>query len=87
MAQFWTFGIDPSLTTMKTSFYTYLSSGYGTLWFVLFAFSFVTQSHVSAGKFGYYGFPVIALIYAFYRRAADREKMRKIVQPGLDAGK
>jgi hypothetical protein len=70
---------------MKTSFYTYFSSAYGTLWFVVIVFSFITQSHVRTGELGYYGFPVIALIYAFYRRSTDTAKLTKdkthIIEP------
>jgi hypothetical protein len=61
---------------MRTSFYTYFTSGYGTLWFAMFAVSFVTDSQVQAGEFGYYGFPIIAVIYAFYRRTSDANKLR-----------
>jgi hypothetical protein len=60
---------------MRTSFFTYFTSGYGMLWFLLFAVSFLTQSHINTGPFGFYGFPIIALIYAFYRRASDADKL------------
>jgi len=56
---------------MKTSFWTYFTSGYGTIWIVLLGCSLITQSHIDAGMFGLIGFPIIALIYAGIRRSMD----------------
>jgi hypothetical protein len=56
---------------MRTTFYTYFSSAYGTLMLGMFVLSFVTNSNVHIGQFGYYGFPIIALIYACYRLDND----------------
>jgi hypothetical protein len=61
---------------MRTSFFTYFTSAYGTLVFVMFTLSFVTDSHVNTGELGYYGFPVFALIYALYRRSRDTARLR-----------
>jgi hypothetical protein len=61
---------------MSPSFYTYFSSGYGTMWLALLAFSIVTNSHVDTGEFGLIGFPIMAAIYAFYRRKSDADKSR-----------
>jgi hypothetical protein len=58
---------------MKTSFWTYFTSGYGTLWLVLLGLGLVTQSHIDAGLFGLIGFPIIAAIYAWIRRSKDAE--------------
>ena len=58
---------------MRTSFWTYFTSGYGTLWLVLLGLGLVTQSHIDAGLFGLFGFPIIALIYASIRRSKDAE--------------
>jgi len=66
---------------MRTSFYTYFSSGYGTLWLVLLAVSIISQSRVDTGNFGLFGFPVIAAIYAFFRRSTDEDKLRQSPPP------
>ena len=58
---------------MKTSFWTYFTSGYGTLCLVLLGLSLITQSHIDAGLFGLIGFPIIAGIYAWIRRSKDDE--------------
>ena len=46
------------------------------MWLALFLWSFISHSNVRAGEFGYYGFPIIALVYAFYRRSSDTTKLR-----------
>jgi hypothetical protein len=51
-------------------FYGYFAAAYGTIWFCLMLAAVVTQSHINAGAFGLYGFPVIALIYAIIRSLA-----------------
>jgi hypothetical protein len=66
---------------MRTSFYTYFSIGYGTLWLVLLAVSVITQSRVDTRNFGLYGFPVLAAIYAFFRRTTDADKLRQPPPP------
>jgi hypothetical protein len=60
---------------MRTSFYTYFSSAYSTLWLIMFAIAFLTTSHVDAGVFGVIGFPIISAIYAFMRRTNDKHKL------------
>jgi hypothetical protein len=51
-------------------FYGYFAAAYGTIWFCLMLAAVVSQSHINAGAFGLYGFPVIALIYAIIRSFA-----------------
>ena len=51
-------------------FYGYFAAAYGTIWFCLMLAAVVSQSHINAGAFGLYGFPVIALIYAIIRSLA-----------------
>jgi hypothetical protein len=60
---------------MKTSFWTYFTSGYGTIWLILLGCSLVTQEHLDAGLFGLIGFPVIAALYAGIRRSNDSARM------------
>lgn len=55
----------------RTSFWTYFSSGYGTLWIVVLGVALISQSHIDTGAFGLFGFPVIALVYALVRRSSD----------------
>lgn len=49
-------------------FYLNFSSCYGTIWLVMVGLALVTQSHIDAGAFGMYGFPLVALLYALVRR-------------------
>jgi hypothetical protein len=48
-------------------FYGHFAAAYGTMWLCLMLAAVVTQSHINAGAFGLYGFPVIALLYAIVR--------------------
>ncbi len=48
-------------------FYGYFAAAYGTFWLVILGAAVLTQSNVNAGEFGLYGFPLIALLYAFAR--------------------
>jgi hypothetical protein len=66
---------------MRTTFFTYFTSAYGTIWLAMFALAFVTQSHIDTGVIGLLGFPIIALIYAFYRRRSDSFKLSRSVRP------
>ena len=68
---------------MKTSFWTYFTSGYGVLLLILLGLSLITRSHIDAGLFGLIGFPVIAAIYAWVRRSKDAEAKRseRVVLP------
>jgi hypothetical protein len=44
---------------------------YGTIWLLVLGLSVITQSHINAGAFGLFGFPIIALVYAGIRIGAD----------------
>jgi hypothetical protein len=68
---------------MRTSFYTYFSSAYGTIWLALFVVSFVTQSHINTGAFGLCGFPLLALGYALYRRSTDEDQLAELERQNL----
>ena len=61
---------------MRTSFWTYFTSGYGMLWLTLLFCSLITQTHIDAGLFGLIGFPLIALVYAGIRRSQDADRER-----------
>ena len=67
-------------------FYGYFAAAYGTIWFCLMLAAVVTQSHINAGPFGLYGFPVIAFVYALLRSAGasadtdETEFLRRRVQ-------
>jgi hypothetical protein len=60
---------------MRTSFYTYFSSGYGTIWLIMIGWSLITRNHLETGSFGLIGFPIIAAIYAALRRSSDADKL------------
>ena len=63
-------------------FYEHFACAYGTLWLLIFVAAFASQSHINAGAFGVFGFPIIALIYAIARTAGtsaqvdDRTQMQ-----------
>jgi hypothetical protein len=59
-------------------FYEHFACAYGTIWLLLLACSFAIQEHIDAGAFGLFGFPVIALIYAFVRRSSDKRNSDEI---------
>lgn len=54
---------------------------YGMLWFIPMAASFMSQTHINTGEFGYYGFPLISLIYAFIMYF--RQKLRQDSEPSI----
>jgi len=56
---------------MKTSFWTYFTSGYGMIWMFFLGAALIAQKHLDAGLFGLFGFPVIAVIYAWIRCSKD----------------
>jgi len=67
---------------MRTSFYTYFSSCYGTIWLALLVFCFTTHSNINTGEIGLIGFPIIAAIYAGWRRADDADTLAGDGQEG-----
>lgn len=52
-------------------FYEHFACAYGTIWLLMLLVALVTQSKIDAGLFGMIGFPIMALIYAFVRRAGE----------------
>ncbi len=67
-------------------FYGHFAAAYGTIWFCLMLVAVITQSHINAGAFGLWGFPVIAVLYALlrsaggYAQADELEFLRERVQ-------
>lgn len=59
-------------------FYGYFAAAYGTFWFCLFVAALVSQKHINAGPFGFYGFPIIAFLYALFRSLAASDPSREI---------
>lgn len=59
---------------MKTSFWTYFTSAYGMLWLALLGCSLIAQARLDAGVFGLIGFPIISVIYAWFRRSRNSEE-------------
>lgn len=57
-------------------FYEHFACAYGTIWLAMLGCSLLSQQHINTGAFGLFGFPVIALVYAFIRRAVQ--------EPGVD---
>jgi hypothetical protein len=51
-------------------FYGYFASAYGTFWFCLMLLALLTQKHINAGEFGFFGFPILAFLYALIRMGA-----------------
>ena len=58
-------------------FYQHFAVAYGTFWLLLFMAAFVSQSHINAGEFGVFGFPIMALIYAFLKFNAENDAERR----------
>lgn len=54
------------------SFFTYFTSGFGTLFLVALLVSLVTGERVDTGAFGLIGFPLLALLYAIARKVSGR---------------
>jgi len=52
-------------------FYEHFACAYGTIWLVLLGCSLLIQEHIDVGAFGLFGFPIIALVYAFIRKAGQ----------------
>ena len=44
-------------------FYLHFAAAYGTIWLAMLLAAVFSQSHINAGEFGLYGFPIIALVY------------------------
>ena len=67
-------------TQMK--FYGHFAAAYGTIWLLLLGLALITQSHVDAGAFGFFGFPLISLVYAWIRAANDspRSEVQRLRQ-------
>jgi hypothetical protein len=53
-------------------FYGHFAAAYGTIWLLLLGCSLITQSHINAGPFGLFGFPIIAFVYALIRVGTDQ---------------
>ena len=66
--------IQPPHPMTKLRFYEHFAAAYGTIWLVLMLLAICTGTHINAGIFGLVGFPVLALVYAFVRRAQDRSR-------------
>jgi len=62
---------EPKGPSTLGRFYGYFSSAYGTCFLAMFAVAIITRSQVQTGAFGVFGFPIISLIYAFYRLGSD----------------
>jgi hypothetical protein len=52
-------------------FYGRFAAAYGTAWLAMLLAAVVTQSHINAGAYGFYGFLAIALFYAIIRALTD----------------
>jgi hypothetical protein len=55
-------------------FYEHFACAFGTLFFILLFASIVTQQRLDTGWFGLIGFLIIALVYAFVRKAQEDKK-------------
>jgi hypothetical protein len=53
-------------------FYGHFAAAYGTFWLLLLGLALITRSHIDAGPFGLFGFPIIALVYALIRVGTDQ---------------
>jgi hypothetical protein len=61
-------------------FYGHFAAAYGTIWFVMMLYAFLTHSHVNAGSFGLFGFPIIAFFYALIRVGMPTQEAYEIAR-------
>jgi len=59
-------------------FYGHFAAAYGTFWFCLMVAAVLSQSHINAGAFGLWGFPIIAFFYALIRMSVDSSELSEI---------
>ncbi len=62
-----------------SKFYYDFAAAYGTFWLLIVGLAILTQSHINAGAFGLWGFPLLAGFYAFMRgnsRIEEEERQR-----------
>ena len=65
---------------MRTSFYTYFSSGFGTIWGTMIIFGLVTGTNIRLGTVGLIGLAIAGALYAGYRRASDADKIAELAE-------
>lgn len=58
-------------------FYEHFACGYGTVWLLMLFVALITRSNIQTGAFGVFGFPIIALVYAFIRKGAGPGRGRE----------
>jgi hypothetical protein len=69
----------PQRPTAEFTKWTYVEcslAGYGGLWFLMLFFALISQSHIDAGAFGLFGFPVVAIIYGILRGNAIKGRIQ-----------
>ena len=52
-------------------FYGHFAAAYGTCWLLLFLCALVTQSRINLGELGFFGFPAISAVYAYFKFKAN----------------
>jgi hypothetical protein len=62
-------------------FYGRFAAAYGTLWLAMLLAAWVTQSSINAGIYGRFGFPALALFYAFVRALTDGNPGETAAEP------
>ena len=48
-------------------FYGHFAAAYGSCWLLLFLCALVTQSRIDLGELGFFGFPALSAVYAYFR--------------------
>ncbi len=56
-----------------TRTYGHFAAAYGTCMLVLLTLSVLTQQHIDAGPLGFWGFLIVGVAYATYRRRTVSE--------------
>ncbi len=69
------------MNTIK--FYAHFAAAYGSCWLVLFMVAFITQSRIDLGELGFFGFPAISVVYAYYRFNGNPQLESAIVRTGI----
>ncbi|MEP0262884.1 hypothetical protein [Dokdonia sp.] len=57
-------------------FWLYFSSVYGTIWFVIQAFSKITHTKIDIGEIGMFTLIAIAIIYGYVKFRIDFKKSK-----------
>ena len=56
------------------TFYTNFAAAYGTCWMAIMVIAQLRQMHIDTVAFGFFGFPLVSLVYAYSRQGTSKSK-------------